>query len=584
MTTPGRADSLPANDLHVERIVRAPVDEWFYGIGDTRNRYLGPLLPEAGTPAAQPGDGAIGKRNGSYLWAMAASGDNLWFSSLGNGWCGWMMVSGHLTPSRNPNWACETWRSHYPDQQTPETGWMWPEGASRLQADWRPPQIFWRNRVSGLVRQARSDSPVFRHILSRSFGFRAAGSHAGVVFMASNPLVRDDDSVFLLAFDGNTGEFIDGTRIQGYVNVRRFRVLRHPDGSDALYLLLGSEMFSSAHPNHLLRWQGDRQHPFGSGKEHSATPGFAVVGDLGDAGAGAEFLQHGDRLIVTTWGGSERPAGMFLSGEMPADGFTPARPAAFEHVLDAGDFDPDPAIARSWLMGAIEEFRGKVYWGTIFPPGQGFLELAKRHPSVLLDAALGIVRAHRRTHLFRTDFTDPEHPHTELLYGEAQLWSYRDGHWSLQPNRLGLTPLFGDAGYDEYFNDYTWTMVRYRDSLYVGTFDIAGGMRAIRDDTDCRWTCYVLRTLADQRAPQAQTPGFDLLRFDDPQRPPLVLTRDGFGNPANNGIRNAIVMGDELFLGGSTYSNLDTAAGEAGWELFRITPRPTTQPATDATP
>ena len=243
------------------------MDEWFYGTGDTRNRYVGPLLPGADTPAAESGDQAIAKRNGSYLWAMAVSGDNLWFSSLANGWCGWMMVSGHFTPSRNPHWACETWASRYPDQRTPETGAIWPEGASRLQADWRPPQIFWRNRVSGLIRQAQSDDPVFRRILSRSFGFRAAGSHDGVVFMASNPLIHDDESVFLLAFDGATGKFIDGTQIRGYVNVRRFRVLRHPDGSEALYLLLGSEMFSSAHPNHLLRWRGDLRHPFGTGAE-----------------------------------------------------------------------------------------------------------------------------------------------------------------------------------------------------------------------------------------------------------------------------------------------------------------------------
>ena len=47
------------------------------------------------------------------------------------------------------------------------------------------------------------------------------------------------------------------------------------------------------------------------------------------------------------------------------------------------------------------------------------------------------------------------------------------------------------------------------------------------------------------------------------------MTLDGFGNPANTGVRNAMVVGDDLYIGSSTYSNIDAKQG--GWELFKLT-------------
>ncbi len=49
----------------------------------------------------------------------------------------------------------------------------------------------------------------------------------------------------------------------------------------------------------------------------------------------------------------------------------------------------------------------------------------------------------------------------------------------------------------------------------------------------------------------------------------MAVTLDGFGNPANNGVRNAMVVGDDLYIGSSTYSNIDAKQG--GWELFKLT-------------
>ena len=542
----------------VERVAQAPVDEWFYGIGDERNEYLS-LAPLGVFP--EPPQGAVAKRNGGYVWAMAAVGDYLWFSSLSNGWCGWMMVTGQFMPTHSSRWACETFRSSYPDRAASDDVLPWPEGATVVQADWRLPWIYRLNVNTREVQRVVSAHPTFTRIMARSFGFRAAGSADGVVFMASNPLVRNDESVFVLAFDGTTGAFIDGVQLRGYANVRRFRNVTHANGDEAMYVFVGSEMHSSAHPNHLLRWVGSREQPFGGDGK-----GFEIVGDLGDAGSGVELLEHEGRFLLTTWGSETAAAGLYRSTPFPAGGFTALQPAKFEKVFDAADFDPDPVVAMSWLIGALEVFDGYVYWGSMHPNGQGFQQLVMNSPSLLFSAREAIIKSHRATHVFRTRLGDK--PKTELLYGKEKLWVHRDGAWQQRSNRLEMKPLFGDAGFGASLNDYTWTMIKYRGSLYVGTFDVSGGLQVVRDELDCQLSCYVLRTLADHVDLDAEEPGYDLYRFDDSVNPAVAVTRNGFANPASNGVRNAFVVNSDLYIGTSSYSNLDVEQG--GWELLKL--------------
>lgn len=547
----------------IQRIAQAPVDEWFFGIGDSRNTYLPNVSLEQ---QVSPPKGGVAKRNGGYVWAMAAVEDYLWFSSLSNGWCGWMMVTGQFMPTQNSRWACETFRSAYPSLAEAEEAIPWPEGAATIQADWRPPGIYRLNVKTNEVQRIVSDHPVFTDMLGRSFGFRAAGSADGLVFMASNPLVRGDESVFILAFDGVTGEFVDGVQLPGYVNVRRFRNVSHADGRDAMYVFVGSEMHSSAHPNHLLRWVGSREKPFdGEGK------GFEIVGDLGDAGSGVELLEHDGRFVLTTWGSETVAAGLYQSSPFPDGGFTASQPARFTKVFDAADFDPDPVIAMSWLIGALEIFDGYIYWGSMHPNGQGFQQLVMDSPGILFSAREAILKSHRATHVFRTRLG--EEPVTELLYGKEILWAYVNGEWVQRSNRLGMEPLYGDAGFGAEFNDYTWTMIKYRGSLYVGTFDVSGGLKAIQGESDCWLSCYVLRTLAEHADLDAEISGYDLYRFDDSASPAVAVTKDGFANPSSNGVRNAFVAHGNLYIGTSSYSNLDVKKG--GWELLKL--RPTEQ-------
>ncbi|MDH3993573.1 MAG: hypothetical protein OEV47_11710, partial [Gammaproteobacteria bacterium] len=66
------ASPLAHAQVRVERIAQAPVDEWFYGVADPRNRWL----PDAdiGKETTVP-SGAMAKRNGGYVWAMTSTGD-----------------------------------------------------------------------------------------------------------------------------------------------------------------------------------------------------------------------------------------------------------------------------------------------------------------------------------------------------------------------------------------------------------------------------------------------------------------------------------------------------------------------------
>jgi hypothetical protein len=557
-----------SNQDTVRRIAAAPVDEWFYGVGSEKNTWLGGQLPNArGVEVPQ---GAIAKRNGGYVWAMTAAGNNLWFSSLNNGWCGWMMVSLNILPSQSSQWVCETYKSQFSGENIHGDSIADASTAAFIQRDWRPPQIFWRNSTSGVVHEVTSDDPSLQKIISKSFGFRAAGSADGVVFMASNPLVRSDDAVFLLAFDGTTGEFIQGTTLKNYVNVRRFLTLDHDDGSTGLYLLVGAEMHSSDYPNHLLRWTGSREQPFQAASGHPNTPGFEVVGDLQDAGVGAELLSYSNRLLVTTWGGENTAAALLQSNPIPPNGFTHEARARFKSVFNIADFEPDPIIAKAWLLGAIEVYEDKIYWGTMHPGAQAFTHLMMKHPSVLLSADEAVRKSHRQTHLFRTDLTDPDDPVTELLYGEERYWVYDNGHWRQKENLLGLSPLFGKSGYGNMFNEYTWTLKAYGESLYVGTFDISGPMQLFRRGIDCAITCFALESLAAETKADNEQPGFDLLRFDSADSPAVVVTKDGFGHVTSTGVRNAVIVDDTLYLGTASSANLDSAGGQAGWGLFEV--------------
>jgi hypothetical protein len=131
------------------------------------------------------------------------------------------------------------------------------------------------------------------------------------------------------------------------------------------------------------------------------------------------------------------------------------------------------------------------------------------------------------------------------------------------PNNLGATPLYGGAGYGNFFNTYTWSMEVYNNQLYVGTFD---------------WS-YVAHVNMPQDLPPITLPnetyGADLFRFDSTRKPAKAISYYGVGNYLNYGIRNMLVANGKLYLGSANPMNLETTAGEpnGGWEVIELSPK-----------
>ncbi|MFM7162415.1 MAG: hypothetical protein ACKO3P_18825, partial [Planctomycetaceae bacterium] len=71
----------------------------------------------------------------------------------------------------------------------------------------------------------------------------------------------------------------------------------------------------------------------------------------------------------------------------------------------------------------------------------------------------------------------------------------------------------------------------------------------------------MMSIIGSATAPDSLHPGFDLYRLDPSTGRASAFTRDGFGNPASTGVRNMIVLGQDLYLGTSSHSNLDDRQG-----------------------
>jgi len=588
-----------AADIGVQRLARAPVDEAFYGLGDPRNRWFAspadPALRQALEAGAKP------KRNGGYVWAMTASGSDLWFGTNHNGWCGWLMVSGLFEPGANSSWVCETHRSAFRHQKDSQGQALYPPQAPPVQADWRPPGIYRLDTRSQQLTQLQSEDPRFHELMRRSYGFRAAATHAGLVFMAATPIGLTRAEVYLFAIEAATGRLVDVAVLPGYLNVREMRVLAHADGSAALYMLAGPEIFPGPSANHLLRWRGTAAAPFSGGS--APTPGWEVVGDLQGVGIGVSLLAFDERILLSTWPSAAQPAGLY-EAHMPAAGFSAALPARFSKLLDATQLEADPVVARTWLLSPLAQHEGWFYWGTMHPTGMSHQALSAVYPALKRDEE-SIRKSHRRASLYRSRFDGQGPLVTELLYGEARQWAYvrpqgsmtggsagpasggssggaaggstglpagsPAGTWQLQAPALALAPRHGASGFGETFLDYVWTFATWQGSLVVGTFDVSGGVQTLMRENADAVKSSVLSIIGSAAAPESLHPGFDLYRLDPSTGRASALTRDGFGNPASTGVRNMIVLDQDLYLGTSSHSNLDDRQG--GWEILRLLKR-----------
>jgi hypothetical protein len=537
---PGQSQRNAEGKLKIELLAKAQPDECFVGVGE-------PYPPGPPCDTGQP------KVNAAYVWGLTKSGPDLWFGTGPNIHC--LVLSGYLgivEPNLTDSWVCEFGASQYVPPLPPALG------------DWRSPSIYVYDTDSDTL----TEKTPFNPLIALTSGLRSAGTHQGVVFLGG-PALLPEGGVNLFAFNVETEALVGATTLLEYNNIRKWIV-----ADDVLYTAVRNLDGTGS----VLRWTGSVTDPFR----------FDVVGHL--PSEGAELAVHEGRLFVSTWPrtdlASPETAGLIMSPPLPPGGLTEADAGNWVKVWAAEAYEPDPVTAVTYGGGALASYGGYLFWGTMHVPFTSALAHFTVHgtPSSTIKVVESIFASQRAISLFRGKDFDSGEPQVDLLYGSyllpvfvpaTETETVGDGLWLLLPNNMGQKPLFGQAGFGNHYNNYTWTMAVHQDKLYVGTMDysylINEGMASLLS--------YILGTPVDPALipslPLADF-GADIYRFRQVDEPAAAISVDGAGNYSNYGIRT-MLADDALYLGTANPMNLmtdpDDELPEGGWELLRLSER-----------
>ncbi len=530
------AAGVPSAQVNPQLLAKAEPDECFHGIGDPANEF-----------GATTCDDGTWKVNQAYVWGLTQRRRTLWFGTAPNVHC--LVVGtflGQEIPHQTDSWVCEFGQSQVSPPLPGAIG------------DWRPPQIF----SFDLRRQTLTERTPLDPLLATTVGIRSAGSQGRVALLAGPGLLG---GVNLFAFDTKTGAYLGSHTLPDYDNIRKWI-----STGGALYTAVGV----TTGGGRVLRWTGNLLDPFQ----------FVEVGILGSEGA--ELEVHDGHLFVSTWpdvtGAADNPATMrqrsaslWMSPPVPDGGLTAEHAAGWQQVWSALDYDPDPVSAMVYGGGALVSFGGELYWGTMHVPLLGAVAHFTVYgvPADDVDLLLAVLGTHRAISIFRGDDFGTDAQDVELLYGLGRLPTYDSvaGAWTIAPNVMGEDPLYGLAGFGNFFNNYTWTMEVFAGDLYVGTMDwsylVRGLLQVLADQFDVALPESEVLALAEFY-------GADLLRFPEPGAPAVLASSDGVGNYTSYGIRTMVASRRALYLGMANPMNLLTdptdAFPEGGWELLRL--------------
>jgi hypothetical protein len=585
--------------LNTEVLAKAQPDECFYDIGDSNNAFslFAPPDPNICYASNGAGDGQSGqinpgvlKVNQAYVWGLAKAGDDLWFGTGPNTHC--LVLGTYLQesdPTISDNYVCEFGESETAGALIAQG--LDPDTAASI-GDWRPPQIFVYDTLNGTLTDKTglvyASPPADQQRLGASLGIRSAGALDDIVILGGPGIAPGGGLlVNMFAFNAQTGDFIASTSLTDYSNIRKWLVI---DG--VLYTAVGGGSGGA-----VLRWVGTAADPFSGG-----TNGFEVVGNI-DA-TGAELALHDGRLFVSTWAGEELAgqgeAGIWMSPVIPLgpDGGLKTTDAdQWTKVWTISDYEPDPVTARTYGGGALASFGGYLYWGTMNVPllptvahfsYYNYLLVDGNYPETEEVQTKAFLANHRPISIFRGRNFDTPEENIELLYGLNEMYAFVPPYpppapaaapavggqavgpppgWNLVDNNMGgVEPLYGQAGFDNFYNNYTWTMAVFNGKLYVGSMDVS---ILISDFVGAS-------PQFEQVAPRADL-GADLMRFDSTTGPATGESYSGAGNDSSYGIRT-MIADDALYLGMANPMNLrtDPADAQGGWELIKAVEAPDT--------
>jgi hypothetical protein len=539
------------NDYTWSVVAKAPPDECFFSLGDPNNllsfgaSYPAGLSTGYDHPCAFNDETeGIPKVNQAYLWGITKQGKDIWFGTVANTLCWVMEAMGMNQPLQMKTIACE----------------------GSLEKDVRPPQIYkydtQQNTITDMVPQIiAAGAPHFERLQS-TIGLRSAGSLNGVVFLGG----ITSSGVALFAFNATTNQFIDSMVFDGvdhplYTNIRQWIVVKKQ-----LYVgvAIQSPDFTSTHfvgSGEILHWIGNVTDPFK----------FETVGKLdGDPAYLAYFNKS---IFVSTWGGPDDSSfGTVLSmSPQFTQQLTTADAEHWQTVWQLSNYEVEPSAAAAG--GAIKGFDGWLYFTTMIPPGSQMMAFTTlygqpKDNAATVEAFLG---SYRPTVVFRGKDFGTSKQKIELLYGNTLLPKYdsTNSTWSLVPNNLHQTPKWGLAGFNNFFNSYTWWMEKFNGELFMGTFD---------------WSYLLFESIFDYSSnipPQVMATarnfeGADLLRLYSSSDVPVAVSLNGMGNYSNYGLRTMIVANGNMYLGTANPFNLltdpvnDPYGKTGGWEMIKL--------------
>jgi hypothetical protein len=135
---------------------------------------------------------------------------------------------------------------------------------------------------------------------------------------------------------------------------------------------------------------------------------------------------------------------------------------------------------------------------------------------------------------------------------------------------MGVEPLWGASGIDNFCKNYTWTMRQYEGQLFVGTMDYS---YLLEEGLPLLMVLFGLPPDTVVPLPNGVN-GADLYRFPEASAPAVAESSNGVDNPSPYGVRT-MIADDALYLGMANPMNLLTDPVDdrpkGGWELLRLT-------------
>ena len=461
--------------------------------------------------------------------------------------------------------------------------------------DYRPPSAYMYSDTDlstiNIVKGQLSGTNLAR--LTDTLGLRAAGSRNGVVLFAGPS--KSIASVYIFAFDED-GKFLSSCEHPGFDDVRKFT----QDLAFDMYVGLSR----SDGCGEIWRFIGSQSQPLL----------FEKIADVPGDPAEVSFYQ--ERLLLGTWpaGGkmiqnssTPKVAALLLSSSTVKDlrGCALNCTSPWITVWSTDDYEPDAVTALSVGVSVHVESNGWVYWGTMQMPYGGAALFERTYGPAIsrTEKLLRVMGTHRPTAIFRArDLVPAENttPVVELLYGEQSLPIYDQGtdKWRLQANLMQQIPRFGESGFGNFFNVYTWSMTTIRGLVLIGTFDNSYGHFHQKNDATFLSLAAksgdsitldimneferVVASIEDSNLSGNTTsvkPRFGADLYAIPTQgasngdigPAEWVSLSGLGNELNYGLRNLLPhpsnQKDSVFVGTANSYNLEA---KGGWEVYEL--------------